>query len=271
MEPVKIREKASFLIIILILSLSIPAAAQGGIPKVVAHRTAWKAQALPQNSIEGLRGAMDLKCYAAEIDVHLTKDNNLIVTHDRNIGGLPIETSSFKDLEAALESDEKLLKLEDFISYAGGSNLNLWLDLKTSKTDMKKAVDLGYHVAREVERLGATDRIVFIGPHFEALVKVLEVLPEAAVLYTGTDKAPDSLDQLGFKGVFVSQKKIISGEFDIPLAKKAGLKVGAYTVNKETAMKALVKKQVDFIVTDEPEILLGLLKGMGDPSSLKEP
>jgi len=42
---------------------------------VVAHRGAWKAKNLPENSIAALKEAINLKCTGSEFDVRITKDS----------------------------------------------------------------------------------------------------------------------------------------------------------------------------------------------------
>ena len=65
---------------------------------VIAHRGAWRANNLPQNSIAALREAIDMGCAGSEFDVRMTADDSLIVTHDSDYAGLPIEVNTYGEL-----------------------------------------------------------------------------------------------------------------------------------------------------------------------------
>ena len=66
--------------------------------KIIAHRGAWKANGLPQNSIASLREAVRLGCEGSEFDVWMTADEVLVVNHDHDFQGMDIETSTYEQL-----------------------------------------------------------------------------------------------------------------------------------------------------------------------------
>ncbi|WP_418502289.1 glycerophosphodiester phosphodiesterase [Flagellimonas sp.] len=229
---------------------------------VVAHRSAWKKMNIPQNSIEGLVRAVDLGCYAAEIDIHLTKDNIPVVNHDHDLHGIPIETTDYKDLlNYKLANGEKMPTLEEYIiKLMEYPKVQLWVDIKNSKISKDRTIKIAEYAAKVVGKLQAEQRIEFIGPNFDALVKVLQVLPRARVLYIGSDKEPKVLKELGFLGVDLGYKRFASGEYSVYEAQKVGLLVGSYTVDDRDEMKKQLSEGVDFITTNEPELLFEVLE-----------
>ncbi|MDP5229837.1 MAG: licheninase, partial [Cellulophaga sp.] len=83
---------------------------------VIAHRGAWKAKNLPENSIEALKQAIALGCTGSEFDVRMTADSILIVTHDADYAGVLIEENTYATLaKHKLENGEILPTLRDFI------------------------------------------------------------------------------------------------------------------------------------------------------------
>ena len=52
-------------------------------PYIVGHRGA--AGLLPENTSVGFQYAIDLGCDYVECDVHLSKDNHLVVIHDDTV------------------------------------------------------------------------------------------------------------------------------------------------------------------------------------------
>ena len=238
--------------------------AQFNVNGVVAHRSAWKTKDIPQNSIEGLVRANEIGSYAAEIDIHLTKDNVPVVNHDHDFLGIPIETSNYEELLArTLPNGEKIPTLEEYIEKTlEFPRIKLWVDIKNSQVSKARTIDIGKYAADVVEKLDAHDRVEFIGPNFEVLVKILMDHPTARVLYIGSDKEPDVLRKLGFIGVDLGYKRFNSGEYSVSAAKEAGLLVGSYTVDTREEMIRQLESGVDFITTNEPELLFELLEKM---------
>jgi len=82
----------------LTLAMVISSSALFAQTKAIAHRGVWKNSHLPQNSIASLKAAHDLKLFGSEFDVHLTKDNILVVNHDNDFYGIDIATATYKEL-----------------------------------------------------------------------------------------------------------------------------------------------------------------------------
>lgn len=258
------KTRIKLLLFVSLLFASAPVFAQFNANGVVAHRSAWKTMDIPQNSIEGLQRAMELGCYAAEIDIHITKDNVPVVNHDHDFMGIPIETSNYEDLLAEkLPNGEHIPTLEEYIiETLKHPRMKLWVDIKNSRVSKARTVDIGAYSARIVKKLGAEDRIEFIGPNFDALVKVLMELPNGRALYIGSDKEPEVLKELGFVGVDLGYKRFAAGEYSVKEAQAAGLTVGSYTVDSAEEMREQLEAGVDYITTNEPELLFEVVEEM---------
>ncbi|MGY0425784.1 MAG: glycerophosphodiester phosphodiesterase family protein, partial [Polaribacter sp.] len=50
---------------------------------VIAHRAGWRNT--PENSIEGIKNCIKMGVDMVEIDVHKTKDNQLVIIHDKTL------------------------------------------------------------------------------------------------------------------------------------------------------------------------------------------
>ena len=84
--------------------------------KVIAHRGYWKTEGSAQNSLRSLEKAAEVKVYGSEFDVHLTADNVLIVNHDNDIQGKPIQTSTYAELkDLKLPNGENVPTLEQYL------------------------------------------------------------------------------------------------------------------------------------------------------------
>src|SRR5690625_6555704 len=94
--------KNSYLISFLLLFLFFQLPAQK--TKIITHRGAWKNTEVPQNSIASLRAAAEQGAWGSEFDVHLTKDDVLVVNHDQDFMGIDIATSTYEELLADRKS-----------------------------------------------------------------------------------------------------------------------------------------------------------------------
>ena len=229
--------------------------------KVIAHRGAWKTQNLPQNSIASLNHAIELGCYGAEFDVHLTKDDILVVNHDKDFYGIDIETSTYKDLLAIKHPNgESIPTLEEYLNEGGKQNkTRLVLELKTSSISKErtlKAVDM---CVKMVKKLNAKDLVDYIFFDYDAGKLVRKLNPQAEVAYLNGDVSPAQAKKDGYTGIDYHFNVYKKNPDWIKEAHTNGLSVNAWTVNTEEEMLNLIKQNVEFITTDEPELLLNLL------------
>lgn len=56
---------------------------RNGFPQAIAHR-GYKAE-YPENTMGAFRGAVDVGAHAIETDVHLSKDNVVVIAHVRSL------------------------------------------------------------------------------------------------------------------------------------------------------------------------------------------
>ncbi len=230
--------------------------------QVIAHRGAWKTKQLPQNSIAALHEAIRLKCAGAEFDVSLTEDDVLVVNHDPDFLGIDIATSTYQELLAKkLLNGESIPTARDYlIEGMKQTKTKLILELKTSllgKERTRYSADLAVALVKE---LGAEEWVEYILFDYDAARRVIELDPEAKVWYLKGDVAPHQAKADGFYGidyhfsVFKEKRPTWLQE-----AKELGLAVNAWTVNSREEMIRLLDQEVEFITTDEPELLFEVL------------
>lgn len=85
--------------------------------KVIAHRGAWKHHEGSQNSLTSLKDAIKLGCEGSEFDVWLSSDDQLVISHDPEIGGKKVEESTLADLQTVqLKNGDRVPTLEEYIN-----------------------------------------------------------------------------------------------------------------------------------------------------------
>jgi len=230
--------------------------------KVIAHRGAWKNQQVSENSLGSLQKAIDLGCEGTEFDVWLSADGRAIISHDPSIGGYVVENTPAADLlKVSLKNGEFVPALEQYLRLGKTQNkTTLVLEIKTSakgKAAMLNAVD---SIVRVVAGLKAQGWVKYISFSYDALLHLRQLDPFADLSYLTGDKTVDQVKNDRLNGIDYS---FYSYDGDADLVKKAhasGLTVNVWTVNDAAKLRSFLKKGVDLITTDEPELLLKLIK-----------
>lgn len=223
--------------------------------KVIAHRGAWKEFNLPQNSIAALKKAIELKCYGTEFDVHLTKDNIIVVNHDHDFYGLDIETTNYTDLlQKKHPNKEKIPTLEDyFLVGLNQTETVLILEIKTSLIDginrTKKLIDL---LVKNLPSKANYKNLEFILFDFESAVYLKQQAPHFLVHYLEGDKTAFEIFNSGLNGMDYHYNLLLKDKTIIQQFKQYSLKTNSWTVNELETAQQLLFQGIDCITTDYP-------------------
>jgi len=230
---------------------------------VVAHRGAWKANNLPENSIASLKHAIELKCTGSEFDVRMTADDILIINHDPEYNKLPVEKTKYKDLLAfKLPNGEKLPTLKEYLQAGlkNNSTTRLVCEIKPSEISKERGKEIAGKIVKTVKDLKAQPMVVYISFDYDILKRVIELDPEASTQYLEGDKSPEQLNADGIRGADFHYSVYVEHPDWIEMAKKNNISLNAWTVNEAVQMDWLLANNFDFITTNEPELLLERMK-----------
>ena len=230
--------------------------------KVIAHRGAWKNTGAPENSIAALRHAMQLGCEGSEFDVHMSADSLPVVNHDASIQGVSIaKTPSQELLTLKLSNGEPMPTLEQYLK-AGLKQLRtkLILEIKTSELGKEHSLALTRKIVALVEDLQAQAWVDYIAFDYDVCLEVMKLAPYARVAYLNGDKTPEELAADHFFGLDYHFKVLQKNADWVMRAKQHKLTINVWTANDKTLLEDLLRQQVDFITTNEPELLLSLLE-----------
>ena len=230
---------------------------------VIAHRGAWKTKGLPKNSIAALKEAINLKCTGSEFDVRMTGDEILIVTHDADFQGVDIESSTYEELaKNKLPNGETLPTLKDFIiaGMTNNSTTGLVCEIKPSKIEGRNALMAEKAVALVKELKAEAYISYYISFSYEVIKHIKKIDPKSKVLYLDGSKTPQELKNDSITGLDYFVWKLKEKPEWISEAKELGLKMNAWTANKEEDIDWLLNHNFDYITTDEPELTFERLK-----------
>ena len=230
--------------------------------KVIAHRGAWKNTGLPQNSMAALESAINMGCYASECDIWMTMDSVLVVNHDPDFFGLKIEESSFDALSAKEHANgERISTLEQFLQrIVTQTNTRIVLDIKPSKISEERSLEVARRSLAAVRRMKAQPLTDYIFFDYDACLLLKKLEPQAHVAYLNGDRSPTQVADDWLSGLDYNYRIFQKNESWLSDARERGLTLNVWTVNDEALMTFFIKENFDFITTDEPELLLRLVR-----------
>ena len=232
---------------------------------IVAHRGFWNCEeaGYAKNSIAALRCAQEAGFWGSEFDVNITADSVLIVYHDGEIDGKKIEDhpySEFKDFKIA--NGETIPTIDEFL--AQGKKYpatKLVYEFKPQSNPETENTFVNLAIANLAENgLLDPDRVMFISFSRNICERLARMLPGYTVQYLNSDMDPDQLHELKVNGVDYNHEVFVKNPKWYKMARKNGMSVNAWTVNKEEDMVRMIKLGVDQITTDYPLELSALLK-----------
>ena len=220
--------------------------------KIVAHR-AGGTMAL-ENSIEGLKLAIEHGCYGSEIDIQRTKDGRYVVNHDKTFKRLTGVNRAPKDMTLA---EVRELRIRDA---KGGANVpvaTLEEMLETIKGKEKLFIELKGVTA---DRRMVDDTVAIVRAHDCVSDVVLISLNYDIIKYAETNYPEFETGALFFMGLgdisklkcdLLIMEEEMATETRIMQIHQAGKQAIAWTVNTEKGMRAFLTSNVDAIITDE--------------------
>ncbi len=229
---------------------------------VIAHRGAWKKSGLPENSIASLREAIRLGCYGSEFDVHLTKDDVIVVNHDDAFFGINIAGATYEELLAKKHANGESIPTAEAYLREGmkQKRTKLIYEIKASTAGKERTLELTRRSVALVRKLKAEKLVEYISFDYDACLLVHQLNPRAKVSYLTGDKSPEQLQADGLSGLDYHFSVFEKEPGWLADALKRKLITNAWTVNEAATMQKLLDQHIGFITTNEPELLFSLLQ-----------
>ncbi|HUH24986.1 MAG TPA: glycerophosphodiester phosphodiesterase family protein [Flavobacterium sp.] len=227
--------------------------------EIIAHRGAWKEFNLPQNSIASLQKAIELKCFGSEFDVHLTKDNMVVVNHDHDFYGIDIELNDLSELQKKQHPNgETIPTLGAYFNVGLQQNTTkLILEIKTSRiggtSRTKKMIDV---IAQIFPKEVHPSNLEFILFDYESALYTKSRFPNYQVHYLNGDKTAKEIQTAGLDGMDYHYSLLIKDHTIVPSFNELNLKTNSWTVNDLTIAKQLKNQEINYLTTDYPKLFL---------------
>lgn len=230
---------------------------------IAAHR--GNMGAFPENTMPAFESAVQLGCSWIELDIQLTKDNCLVVTHDLSslrVTGVEkmICNSNYSELKELNfgnylhpNSHYTLPLLSEVFELVKNTNTKISIQPKNYGL-----VKLAYHLAKQ---MNMQDSIGFNDTNCEFLIEAKLINSHLPVFWdrpphTDFDTDVFVAQQYGFDTLMYEWQGIT--ESKIQTIQGLGIRFGACVVNEQEMMIKYLNMGVEHFYTDYPELLLKL-------------
>lgn len=216
---------------------------------ILGHRGAKGEK--PENTILGIRYALELGVKAIEIDIHLSSDGRLMVIHDDTVDRTTNGSGAVKDLSSVdLRSlnageGESIPFLEEVLDLYDEFNFTLFIEVKSlgCEKDLVKLIQ-SRDLFQKVISKSFNHRIVKRIKELDAKMKT------ACLIYGLPVNAVDIIESAKSDGISISVSTV--DQALVHLCHHHDYKVTVWNINEKEKLKPFLEMGVDFIGTDFP-------------------
>jgi glycerophosphoryl diester phosphodiesterase len=253
----------------------------------------------PENSLPAFEKAIALGVHTLELDIVITKDHKVVVSHEPNMNPVICQNLNGEDLPDAMNTSYNLYKMtyEEIKAFDCGSKFHplypKQAKLKTYKPLLSEVFDLvklkNSDVKLNIEIKSEPSYYGIYTPQPETYVKLVldEIMNQGmfsmvnlqsfdvtileeirkqspkmkvALLVDENETIFDKLKKLSYKPEIISPYfKLLTAE-SIRDYQSQGFQIIPWTINTEADMIQMISWQVDGIITDYPDQLIDMLK-----------
>ncbi len=256
------------------LAISLNIATEGGVVKcssledyvdmdIIAHR--GYSGAYPENTMLAFRKAAACGADGIELDVHLSRDGEVMIIHDEALvrtTGRPGSVSDYtrSELEAINARNTMgpdgpftpIPSLEEYLDFISGTDLYTNIELKTAPVYYPGIEEKTLSLVR---RFGLESRIIFSSFNWLSVFRIKKLAPEipAGLLYEGAAirNMGAAMNGMGIE-CYHPSFSLLSDEAVAELQGE-GIRINAWTVNSRSDMLQCHRWHLDSIITNEPE------------------
>ncbi|MCT4612294.1 MAG: glycerophosphodiester phosphodiesterase family protein [Clostridia bacterium] len=237
--------------------------------EITAHRGAQELA--PENTINAFKKAIDIGAHGIELDVQLTKDEEVVVIHDyridRTSNGLgrvsdynleEIRSMDFGGWYSEEYKGEKIPKFIEVINIIKNENIKLNVELKSNINDTANV--LVNKVVEIIEENNILDNVIVTSFNHKELVEVKKLNSniETGILYEGVlNNLIEYAKSIGATSIHPDYEYINKELID--LAHENDMKVRAWYIHGMTAqadLKKLIEYGIDGLIVNNPKMFL---------------
>lgn len=237
--------------------------------KIIAHRGSRGNR--PENTLEAFQEALKVSSDGIELDVHLSKDGQVVVIHDETVDRTTsgkgyvkdMTLKQLKELDAGSWFDPKysnarIPTLQEVLDLLAENHFSGVLNVEL-KTDVFQYSAIEEKVLALAEPYLAQFSVIYSSFHYETLKKIKELRQDSKIALLFSKKGKQRLD-LG-EGIAVEGwHPKFSILRSLPPFEKSKIPLRVWTVNRKVEMQVCLRKNIDSMITDYPERALQMRK-----------
>ena len=232
-------------------------------PLVWAHRGA--SGYAPENTLAAFEKAVELGADGVELDIQLTKDDEIVVIHDEKIdrtsdGKGWVKDYTLEELRGFNYNRTKpeyehadIPTMREVFELLKPTGLFINIEIKTGVIFYEKIEEKILALTKEMDM---EDRVCYSSFNHYTVKRIHELKPDAEVGFLYAD-GPIDMPSYGEKyGVNALHPALYNLQYDgfIKECKEKGLKLNVWTVNEKEHMQLCCKYGVNAIITNYPDI-----------------
>jgi glycerophosphoryl diester phosphodiesterase len=244
------------------------------LPLVIAHR--GDSAHRPENTLASFSSALEVGAELVELDVHLTRDDHVVVIHDATLerttngSGRVIEQTlaEIRALSAGYPArfgdayaGERVPLLAEVLGLVEG-RARAMIELKHESVNDDAAGGLEARTIAEVRRAGMSDDVALISFDRRALLRCRELAPEISRGHlfhrAGVDEVLAGAREIG--SALVMPEKGMLGEELRDRARDAGVRVATWVVDDPDELRALRRYDLYGVGSNRPGVLIEALQ-----------
>lgn len=239
-------------------------------PLCIAHR--GFSGKYPENTMLAFKKAIEAGCGGIELDVHLTRDNEIVVIHDETVDRTTDGRGAVKDftlqelrfLNAGCSfpgCSEKIPTLREYFELVKNLPILTNIELKNSEYYYEGLEEKTIQIVREFH---LEDSVVFSSFNNASIMLCRQLAPEIKGGFLCDKPVQNCGSYASFCGIAYihpNYSQITEGEISSCHAKGVGLNL--WTVNEPEAMRRFIRLGVQGIITNHPDICSRILKEEG--------
>ena len=272
-------------LIVLLVLMGAPLTAA---PRILVHGHRGARAILPENTIPAFQYAIDLGVDVLEMDMAVTKDDVVVISHDPTLnpkictgpsgGSRVIRELTLAELRrwdcGALKNPDyprqkpvpgtRVPTLDEVFALAMQGSFQFNIETKIFKDQPQYTPDpdrFARLVVDAVQKHKLESRVIVQSFDFRTLVAVKQIAPSirlSALYERGPREFVDIAREAG-AGIVSPQFRLVTPD-QVRAAHEAGLEVVPWTANTRADWDKLIEARVDAIISDDPAELLNHLK-----------
>lgn len=245
--------------------------------KIIAHR--GYSGRYPENTMLAFRKAVEAGCDGIELDVHETKDGQLVIIHDETLdrttdGSGPVRDYTLAELKrfnaAGPYADkippERIPSFEEYCAWVATQDIFTNIEIKT---DNVYYPDIEQKIWDMIVQYGLEKKVLFSSFNHVSLMRLKTIAPPDVAL--GALVLPADSVQV-FPGEFCKAAGFaayhppysVLNDENVKSCQDNGIKINVWTVNDMAGLEQLRAWGCDGIFTNFPSVAKGWLKSLGE-------